>query len=109
MDMVNTSISTDTSTKANGKTTFQTVKDKQSIQMEAGTMGNSWTTSATAKAFWHKKAKSSMATSSTTKWMVSEFYSCKTSKGTKGNGLTTKNTDSESTDGPMDVFITEAM
>lgn len=41
MDMVNTSISTDTSTKANGKTTFQTVKDKQSIQMEADTMGSS--------------------------------------------------------------------
>jgi hypothetical protein len=77
--------------------------------MEADTTGNSWTTSAMAKASWHKKAKSSTAISSTTKWTVSEFYSYKTRKGTKGNGSTTKNTDSESTDGPTDVFITEAM
>jgi hypothetical protein len=77
--------------------------------MEADTTGNSWTTSATAKAFWHKKAKSSMVISNTTKWTVLEFYSCKTSKDMKGNGSITKNTDSESTDGPMDVFITEAM
>lgn len=94
-----------TSTKASGKTTYQTVRDKPNTPTAVDTTENSWTTKGTVKGYWLRREKSSMGISSTTKWTVSVFYSFKTDNDTKVNGLTTKNTDLGSINGQMDACI----
>lgn len=107
--MESTSISTGTSTRVSGRTTFQTVRDKQSIQTVVDTTDNFWITKDTAKESLLRRERYLTVISSTIRWTVSGFCNWKTGKGTKGNGWITKSTDSGSINGPTDVCIRAIM